>query len=170
MGDITKTRRTNWKCTWNATDLGYVDEVTPELSYMLEAITVGSIGKAKLGERFLGLSGDTIKIQVRECTRAVVEKLLPWFTGTTGSAEIALTPPINTDIYTYAQALVLHPEDLAAGTVNEDVELYKAVPVSAWPMKRNGQQDDVWEVTFRIFPDRTQLPALKYGRVKPTGT
>jgi hypothetical protein len=46
-----------------------------------------------------------------------------------------------------------------AGTP-QDLEFPKAVPIQSMNLKRDGENDDVWEIIFKIFPDRSQLPAL----------
>jgi hypothetical protein len=157
-------RRNNWNVTFNSVDLGGVDEVDPDLELMLEPITVGSMGKAILGYRIIGLSKDEITVEVREITRAIIEKLIPWSGG--AGAAIDLSPPVNTDIYAYAQVLLLHPNDVAGGTTSQDLEFLKAVPIQTMNLKRDGQADDVWQIKFKILPDRSQYPALKYGTVK----
>src|SRR4051812_28460235 len=125
MGNLANTRRANWDVKWNAADLGYVDDVHPDLQLMFEPIKVGSIGAAILGQRFTGLEG-LIKIQLREVTRATLEKLMPWAAG--GGAAIDISPPINTDLYIYSQVLLLHPTDMGV-TTSQDLNLLKTVPI-----------------------------------------
>jgi hypothetical protein len=157
---VSNIRRCNWDVTWNAVPLGGVDEVDPDMELLTEPITVGSIGKVELGSRYIGLNA-LIKVQLREVTRTAMEKLLPWFAGSPGAA-INLAPAINVDLYTYAQTLLLHPTSGASGTT-EDLNFPKAVPMQSMKLKRDGENDDVWDIIFKIFPDRSQLPALVYG-------
>lgn len=172
MGDVTKTRRTMWATTFGTTDLGFADEVAPDLKLMLEPIVVGSMGKVKLGSRYVGLSPDSkVTVDLRETgtLRATLQKLMPWATQTAG-ALLTLTPPVNVDLYTYAAALVLHPIDKGA-VLDEDISLLKACPVNAYNIKRDGQKDDVWRVEFEPYPDRSQFSTtgiLVYGSVPAT--
>lgn len=159
--DVANTRRTNWKVTWNSKDLGYVDKVDPSaLKLALDPINIGTIGKASLGSRFVGMEG-TVKVQIREVTLAQLQQVIPWYSP---GATFALTPTVNKDVYDYAAALVLHPEDKGA-VVTEDVTLLKAVPITVVNLARDGTKDDLWEVEFAVFPDRASLPSLVYGRV-----
>jgi hypothetical protein len=159
--DLANTRRTNWAVKWNGTDIGYVDKVDPSaLKLGMDPIQVGTIGKAALGVRFTGLEG-TVKVQVRECTLLQLQTVIPWYTA---GATFPFTPPINKDLYDYAKELLLHPEDKGA-TVTEDVHLLKTVPISVANIARDGTKDDVWEIEFMVFPDRSSLPNLVYGRI-----
>jgi hypothetical protein len=168
--DPSKTRRDMYNVSWNSVDLGGLDGVKPEFKMLLDPIKIGSLGKAKVGDRFVGLGEDAkVTIKIRETAngtlRGRLQKLMPWATQTTG-AELALTPAVNVDLYSYAQALVLHPRGAAA--VDEDLTLLKTVPVRAHEIPRTGTEDDVWEVEFLIYPDRSSLPALVYGKVTAT--
>jgi hypothetical protein len=158
--DITQLRRCNWNVTYNSVDLGGVDSVEPDIELITEPIKVGTVGVAELGSRFVG-ANILIKVQARQITRAIIEKLIPW-SGSAGAA-IDLAPPINTDLYTYAQVLLLHPTD--AGNTAQDISFTKAVPTRSMSLKRDGENDDLWDLVFKCFPDRSQLPALKYGTV-----
>lgn len=162
--DVTKTRRCNWNATWNTTDLGGVDDVSPNITMMVRPITIGTIGEAPLGDRFVGLEG-TVEIVCREVTRVLMEKMFPWFAGTTGTSAVDLSPAVNVDLYTYAQKLTLHPTDLAADVTAQDLELLKTVPVQGFNLSRTGRDDDGWRLVFKIYPDRSQLPALVYGKL-----
>lgn len=125
-------RRTMYDVTWNAYDLGGLDDAKLDLAMLLAAIKIGSLGNVKVGDRFIGLTDDAkITLILRETIRATIQKLVPWATQTAG-AELVLTPPVNTDLYTYAQPLILHPRDRTEQTpsTDQDIELYKTVPIS----------------------------------------
>lgn len=163
--DPTKIRRTNYDVTWDSSDLGSVNDVDPQLKLLVGKVETGSTGQMKLDDRVLGLE-DAAKviIQLRECTRDRLEKLVPWSTGS-GDYELSLTPVIGTLLSaTYAKALILHPRDMA--DVSEDIELYKTVPMNAIGPKRTGREDDIWTIEFWIYPDLTKLTTSPYGRVK----
>jgi hypothetical protein len=166
--DPTKTRRAAWDATLGAHDLGGVDSVDPTgIKMMLDPVKIGSVGKMKIDDRFVGCTDDSqIKIVVREVTRVRMEKLCPWFVGTTLVTDINGTPPVNTLIANaYAQELRLHPTDKGS-TINEDLVFFKVVPVGpAALIKRTGTVDDAWEITLNIYPDLTKLPANPYFQV-----
>jgi len=161
MGDVGKTRKTDWRVTWGNYDLGFLDAIDPKLKYMLDAIRVGTMGKAKLGDRFSGLDGN-VEIEVREIHQGQFASLTAHHAG---SGSIDLTPPINKDLYDYAKELRLHPEDLPTLTKTEDLVLVKATPTTPLNLKRDGTKDDVWKVSFEIYPDRARFPKLCYGYI-----
>jgi hypothetical protein len=166
--DPSKSRATMYDVSWNAYDLGGLDNVDPQFDLLLRAIKMGSFGPVKLGDRFLGLDdGAKVIVDIRETVRGTFQKLAPWANQSAGN-ELDLTPPANTDLYTYAQSLILHPRDRTGQTpsTDQDLELYKTVPVNWFKLKRTGNDEDVYSVTFLIYPDRAQLPLLKYGRMK----
>lgn len=158
-------RRTMYDVSWAAYDLGGLDDVKPDFALVLEAIKMGSTGNVKLGDRFVGLTDDAkVTVVLRESVRATIQKLMPW-ASQVAAAALVLTPGVNVDLYTYAQPLILHPRDRTGQTpaTNEDLSLLKTVPIKAVEIPRTGNAEDKWEVTFLIYPDRAQLPALVYG-------
>lgn len=161
-GDVAQTRRFNWRVKWKGVVLGYVDEVDPGIVLKFDPIMVGSVGKAKLGDRFVGLDAKC-KIQLREINRAQIERLHPWGSGTS----LAGTPPINKDMYEYADVLNFHPTDLLDGDVTQDINILKAVPTQPLSVKADGQKDNEWNSTWEFYPDRSKLPALVYFWVGP---
>lgn len=167
--NATQLRRTAYQVTWatspTPTDFGFVDAVDPALDLKLDPITTGTTGKLILGWRVVGLEG-TIKMQMRQTTLANFKVVMPWYV----SGSVPLVPPTpNVDLYTYAAQLQLHPVDLAAATVTEDVYMLKAVPMQSFKLKRDGKGDDIYEVSWGFFPDRTKLaldpPQVVYGYI-----
>lgn len=159
------TRRTNYDVLWGSHELGGVDKVDPKMALLLDPVSIGSLGKMKLDDRFIGLEdGALVSVQVREITRTRIEKLVPWFSGSPG-ALVPMVPSVNTLLAnSYAAALVLHPRDKTTDT-SEDIKFYKTVPVQSVQLSRDGRADDVWEILFRIYPDLSKLPANPYGEV-----
>jgi hypothetical protein len=167
MGDATKLRRAGWNVKWGTTpfDFGFVDKVEPALDMKLDPITTGTTGKLILGYRFVGLEG-TIKIQTRETTLSAFQKAAPWWS----SGSVPVVPgALHVDLYTYADVLTLHPSDLPAATVNQDLIMLKACPMNAFKLPRDNKNDDVYELSFCLFPDRTKLaqdpPVIAYGYI-----
>lgn len=165
MGDVTKTRVGNYDVSWTANGgtsyaHGYVDDVGVDLKLLLQPIKVGSIGPAILGHRVRGLSEDSkVTVECREIDLTHFQKMCPWFT--TGS--VALSPAtINKDLYDYAGPLIVHPNDVTGTT--QDITLVKAVALRGF-MSRNGDDDDVVVIEYRVYPDRAQLPTLVYGYI-----
>lgn len=161
---VSNTRRTNYDCTWNSVALGGVNKVDlSKLTLLLEPVKIGSLGNMKLDDRIIGLEDKAmITIELREVTRAIIQKMMPWATQTTG-AKLDFMPAVNTLMASYAQALLLHPRDVA--DVSQDLSIYKATPVQAFNLTRDGTKDDVWEVMFMIYPDLTKLPNNPYGEI-----
>jgi hypothetical protein len=149
-------RRTNYQVLWKATspiDLGLVDEVDPSgIKMIFDPITTGSTGKKnKLGDRFVGIEG-MIKIQLRQLNLNNYESLMPW----ASTAPYALSPLLNADMYTFADQLTLHPVDMLTATT-EDIIFTSACPITLPLPKRDGAKDDVWEMMFAIYPNRTTM-------------
>jgi hypothetical protein len=156
--DLTRTRLYNYDVTWDSYAFGAVDEVAPDFEIKVKEIKIGSFGDVKVGERIIGLEGK-IKVMAREIDITLLRKMLPWYT----SGSVPLLPAtVHKDLYDYAKLLTIHPIDISGTT--EDLTFLKAVPRFK-PMQRDGTKDDVVEVNFEIFPDRTQLPTLVYGYV-----
>jgi hypothetical protein len=134
-------------------DMGLVDDVDPTKSKMkFRPITTGSTGKGnKLGDRFIG-ADVVVSIQFRQITLAMLQALCPWSTGT----PVELQPPLNADMYTYSQPLVLHPLEQLAGTTLDRVFLH-AVPMNTPDLKRDGGADDVITIEFACYPDRPSM-------------
>ena len=165
--DPTHLKLTAWDVAWNSNDLGWADKVTPKLDFITKEKKVGSLGNVPIGEWFLGMTG-VVTAEFREIVLDLVQKMCPWWaTGAT-----MLTPAAGVDLYTYAQKLVLHPHDIAAGTLTDDLTLYKAVPLKPYAVERDGETPDKWAVDFKIFPDLSKLAALGlvygYYGVAPT--
>jgi hypothetical protein len=156
--DPTKLRRTDWKPFWGDSspfDLGLQDEVAPKVQIVTAPIKAGTTGQFTLGKRMIDAMGQ-VTCQVRETTLNAFQKLTPWWSS--GSIPIAPATP-NIDFYQYAQLLKLHPADLILATVTEDLNFPKAVPMHAMNLTRNGNNDDVFLVTFDLYVDRAKLAA-----------
>jgi hypothetical protein len=168
---VTNTRRTAWLPKWGPAgsqyDFGGVDKVTPDLRLVTSPITIGTTGKAVLGQRIDALEG-TVTVEAREITRAMMEEMLPWHSS--GDSISLIPSTLNTDLYDYAQLLTLHPKDVASNVFTQDINLLKAVPLYR-PMDADGKEDNKVIVTFIFFPDRSVIDtALAYGYVGPVPT
>lgn len=164
--DATKTRLTNWSVKWkqagagSAFDFGGVDNVKPNIKIVTKDVKIGTTGAAVLGKRIVSLTG-TVSAELREIDLTTLQKLMPWFT----SGSIPLIPAtVHKDMYDYAGLLTLHPDDLAADVLTQDLNLLKAVPTFT-PMDGDGENDNFILAEWEFFPDRAQLPSLNYGYV-----
>lgn len=159
-------RRTSWAAKWGAYDFGLLADVQPDIKFLMESIVTGTTGKLKLGDRFLGLDG-TVKIQALQVDLQLFTATLPWQQNNTAGGLI-LTPPLNADLYEFADVMTLHPLDMGTDTT-EDLILVKTVPTVAMNLKRTGKADDVWDLEFHVYPDRDKLmaspPVLYYGGI-----
>lgn len=159
-------RNTNWDGVWGTFNLGLVNEVDPDIKLVCEPITRGTTGKVELGDYAIATAG-MVKFQIPDINPTLLTTLNPWMADGDGQVLMPATP--NKDMYAYAQILNLHPHDIAAGTVTEDLNFVKAVPMSCINIKRDGQdpKKGIWEATFKLYPDRTKLfaspPKLVYG-------
>ena len=158
-GSIGIANRKHYAVVFNSIDLGLCDDVDPTgVKLLFDDITTGSTGKKNvLGKRMVGANGG-IKVQFRQLNQAQFAALAPWnVSWTTG--HVIMTPPLNSDLYTYSQTLTLHPVENASDTT-EDLIFSHACPMNAPGLvKRGGDKDDVFEVEFAVFVDRTALAA-----------
>ena len=161
--------RKMYQVLFNAVDVGLTDVVDPTgVKLTGRKITAGTFGKdLALGYRVTGSEG-TIKVQILQLNLAQYIALCPWYSGT---GAIPLTPPNGADLYTYAKTLVLHPIQNASSTT-EDLNYGMCCPMtSPGQVKRDGGDDDVWEIEFMPFPNRTTLSttptAMTPGNVGP---
>lgn len=166
-GDPANLARKVWKVTFNSVYLGLMDAVEPDkLKLIADAISTGSTGaKVVLGRRIIGMEG-TIDAVLREVNRANVEALnTHWSSGDS----IPLIPAKNTDTYTLAKLLNLHPVEDGA-TVTQDINILKAYPLIPFAPARAGNGDDMMKISFEAYPDRTSLAAdgsIVYGYIGP---
>jgi hypothetical protein len=163
--DPADSRRTMFDVSWNGFDLGGLDDVKLDLTLKLDPIKIGSFGDVKLGDRILGYDDNAkVTIVCRKTTRTNFQKMAPWASQSAGAA-LDLTPPTSGDLYSYAQALVLHPRDQTglSPATSQDLSLLKTVPLRAFELPRTGTDEDKWTIEFLIYPDRSQLPVIKYG-------
>lgn len=156
-----------WAAIFNSVALGLCDDISPgKLKLILDPIRTGSTGdKLVLGRRVIGLEG-TIDLELREIDRDTQELLNTHYSS---GDSIPLTPPKNTDTYTLAALLTLHPVENGAD-VSEDVNLLKAYALTPVQPDRAGKQDDMMKVSFEAYPLRTDIDAdgtITYGYVGP---
>jgi|SRR5579884_1341768 len=161
-------RRTAWSVTWNAWGLGVSGKTKPDLKLTLTPIKRGTTGPFVLGDWISNVDG-LINCEIKDIDRVIQEKLIPWFSGVSGTDSIPIIPTgLNTNLYTYAQELILHPVDMGSSTI-QDIHITKAVPLSCVNLERDGDHDDVWNATFKAYPDVSQItattPAVKYGYI-----
>jgi hypothetical protein len=158
--NIARTRLTDFNVSWATYDFGGIDEIRIRSVLTKKEIKVGSVGDVVLGHRVLGLDA-AISFAAREIDLVYLKKVHPWWT----SGPISLLPAAALqDLYSYAGLLTLHPNDLAAGTVDQDRNYLKAVPLLD-TSDRDGVNDDKDMVTFLLYPDRAQLPLKVYGYI-----
>lgn len=166
--DRTRLRLGNYDVSWtkaggSLVSFGLCDKITPDLELVTLPKKAGSIGDVALGEWIIDVRG-TIKTELREIDLTTLQNLCPWYT----SGSISLIPATwHKDVYDYAGLLTLHPNDIATATTTQDLNLLKAFPTFK-PMARDGITPDKIEVTWRFFPDLSQLvstipPLLVYG-------
>lgn len=154
----------DWDVKWGSYHFGGVDKVTPDLKLTTKPKKVGSMGDVKLGDWIIGLEG-SIKVQAREIDHAFYETIVAWNNGTAITSVPMFVATKPDDLYNYAQQLTLHPSHLASNVVNLDVILLKAVPLMPYPGARDGVADDVNEIDFVFYPDRSSFPNLVYGHI-----
>jgi len=140
---------------WNSNDLGWVDKVEPKIELITKEKKVGSLGDVAIGEWFVGLKG-VVSIEFREPCLDLAQKLMPWWS----SGVINMSPAMSVDLYTYAQRLILHPREIAAGTLTNDLSFLKAVPHKPYQVNRDGNTPDVWALDFVLFPDLSKLATV----------
>jgi hypothetical protein len=162
MADITiaNLRYSTWVAVWGSLKLGALDKADPsKLKMKLEPIMTGSTGQVIIGYRALGVEG-MVSLTLLEITQAQILALHPWNGGSVPGGGILMSPPLNTDLYIYAQTLRLHPDDVIDSDVTCDILIGKATPSGVYNIPKTNKKDkDKWEVDFLIMPDRTAIQA-----------
>ena len=158
MGDLSRTKVSDYDVKWGSYSLGFVDKVSPDLKLVTKVIKVGTLGDIMIGERIIGLQGG-VKVEVRELDAGTLNALMPWSatagsaTPGTSSTSIALVPAaFHTDLYDYAKQLTLHPTHLPASDVSQDMVLLKAVGHMSYLGERDGVKDNAMLIEFSFFP------------------
>jgi hypothetical protein len=161
-------RKTAWDITFASFNMGTTNKVDPsKLKFITEPIWRGTTGgpKNELGDFIIGLTGG-ISADIMDVTLAAFEAAAPWWS----SGSVMMVPEtINTDMYSYAALLTLHPHDEA--DTNQDLNFLNAVAMTPpGTPARDGSKNDVWTVEFKIYPSRTYVleGKLVYGYVGGT--
>ena len=166
--DAAKIKIEAWgSAVWDGKNLGFTDKPTVKSTPEYEDILTAQTGKIALGASLVAWKGEIV-LPLKQTDLEIIRLALPWYDPALEAAHgFRLLPPMGTDLYLYAKLLTLHP--LSAGAVlTSDINLIKAVPIGAIDLSaRDGTKHDVLPVTFRVFPDRTQFPAVVIGYVGP---
>jgi hypothetical protein len=146
-----------YQVNFNGNDMGLVDMVDPSKSALIfEDITTGTTGKKNvIGKRFVGAK-IMVSVAFRQVTVAMQRALCSWANSNNGSS-VVFTPPLNADMYTFAKPLILHPTDHTDADTTADLVFDHACIEKLPLVKRDNGSDDVAEVDFYIFPDRTAM-------------
>jgi hypothetical protein len=159
--EIARTVVNNMDVMWDAYAFGGNDKVTLQVPQKLKEIKVGSMGDLVLGHRVLGIENPKITVEVREIDLTFLQAIHPWWT----SGAISVLPlAAQQDLYDYAAVLKLHPNHLPVGTVNQDRNYLKAVPMLS-DASRDGVADGKDLVDFILYPDRSLFPIVSYGYI-----
>jgi hypothetical protein len=157
-------RETNWDGKWATIPFGLINQVNPDLKLTLSPIKRGTTGKHVLGHFISALEGD-VSVEIPAPSLTIIKAMTPWYS--TGTQIFFVPPAMNVNLYTFAQPLVLHPHDVDAADLTQDLTLVKAAPMSAFNLTRDGDKEEIWKLMFFPYPDFDQLvaspPVVSYG-------
>jgi len=147
------------------TDLGFTGVPTVKIEPEFAAKLTAQTGKVALGDSFVGAAIEIVT-PLLQPDLELLREMVPWAPAE-GSIKV-LPDALGYDLYDAAALLNLHPLSAAdnGGEDNTgDLNLIKAVPTGGLEFVRDGEAHDVVPVTWKVYPDRSQLPLLVWGYV-----
>ena len=157
--DVAQTKRFNYGVTFGTLPIGLTNDVDPTgVKIVMDPIVSGSTGKIILGYRLVSVEG-SIKIQLQQVTRAMIDALTPMLPTLGPSHGGGLN--LHEDLYQYAQKLTLHPLHLPSSDTSMDLNFAKVLPVIPLASKAS-KEDNVIDAEFHILVDRDSLTTVPY--------
>lgn len=153
----------SWTINAQLADLGFTGVPQVKIAGKWVDKLTAQTGEVALGASYGGADIE-IMTPLLQPNLELIRAMMPW--AQAQGSFLLLPPSLGVDLYDYAALLNLHPLSAGAGT-NEDINMAKAVPTGALELTRDGAGHDVLPMTWRVFPDRAQLPALIMGYVGP---
>ena len=141
------------------TDIGFTEGgVDIGIDCQQIVITSDQYGATPLNTKNTG-SVVTVKFVLKETSYANLAKCLYESTlRTTGGSAVGVGGLLAgaVDGLTVAVALLLHPVDIANGTLTNDVNVWKAVPRPGWKTKLGPNKETLFEVEFLALRDSSK--------------
>jgi hypothetical protein len=151
--DLSQLVRSTWQPLWNSVGLGATAKVDPsKLKFVYSDILTDVTGKVPIGQRFIGIKGSII-LSLQQLNPTLIGLVAPWL------ASGEMQPAVNTDMYSFAQVLQLHLATAGPTDYTNDFFFRKAVPISMPAIAKDGTKEDVLDIEFAIYPDRSTLTA-----------
>jgi len=140
-------------------DVGYIGDVEPSIELVLLPTKVQAMMEQELGDKVIGIK-PSFKCVLQEITADNLALAFPWSDGDS----IALAPEtLGVDLYDYAVKCTLHPIDMG-DDASQDYTFLKAVPIGH-TRKSDGKTQDGIPMTWKVYPDRDQLPTIVLGYI-----
>lgn len=143
---------------FNNVDLGYTKGgVEVDVSTTTKKVTVDQFGESEINEIITGRS-IKVKVPLAETTLENLVAIMPGATLVTDSIDptkkrVDVTNGVGTSLLALAQELRLHPTDLPAGDLSEDLVINKAMTPGAMQFAYKVDDERVFNCEFTGYPD-----------------
>lgn len=141
---------------FGATDLGATKGgVTVKITTNTHEVKVDQYGDTPIKDIITGTIVE-VTVPMAETDLDRLKAMMPQSSAVTASSVtvgVLVTSGVNTDLLDYAGQLKLHPTGVASNITKEDFIAFKAAPIPSFTFKYSTDEERVYEVTFRCYPD-----------------
>jgi hypothetical protein len=152
--------------TWGADDLGFTKGgIDVAISTMTKEVTVDQFGPAAINEYIQGRSV-TVTVPMAESDLPKLALAIPGsvLTGAEGGPrKLVVKNAAGTNLRELAKKLVLHPTGVPASQKNDDFVVLIAAPVGDIEFSYNFEDERVYSVTFKGYPDNATGELFVFG-------
>jgi hypothetical protein len=151
---------------WGTDDLGFTKGgIDVAISTITKEVTVDQFGPSAVNEY---IQGRTVQVTVplAETDLNKLALALPGstlVTGAGGKLKLVVGTASGTALRALGKKLVLHPTGLPAGQKNDDFVVKLAAPVGDIEFAFNFEDERVYNVTFKGFPDNATGELFTFG-------
>jgi hypothetical protein len=151
---------------WGTDDLGFTKGgIDVSISTITKEVTVDQFGPSAVNEY---IQGRTVQVTVplAETDLNKLALALPGstlVTGTGGKLKLMVSTASGTALRALAKKLVLHPTGVPTSQKNDDFVVLLAAPVGDIEFAYNFEDERVYNVTFKGFPDNTTGALFTFG-------
>lgn len=151
---------------WGTNDLGYTKGgVDVTISTSRKEIKVDQFGESPINEYIQGRMVE-VKVPMAESDLEKLTLALPgsvMTTGTGGKKKLVVKTGIGTSLRSIAAKLVLHPTGVVSTMKNDDFVVPLAAPSGDMEFAFNFEDERVYMVTFKGYPDNSTGELFTFG-------
>lgn len=141
---------------WGADDLGYTKGgISVSITTATKEVTVDQFGPAAVNEYIQGRS-ITVTVPMAETDLQKMALVIPDATlvgADAGPRKLVVKNGAGTSLRSYARKLTLHPTGVPAAQKNDDLVVLMAAPVGDIEYAFSFEDERVYSVTFKGYPD-----------------